>query len=232
MEGGLSDRALKVLRAVLHEKANVDLAEMPDPALVADQISLFELTCERACGPVTLAEIRNWIQQHGYELKGVCCRRTISVTGGHRLIQEFDADFIIALPDHPALPTELRPSCQMQRDCIRSLPRDRRSEITWRRLPRRGFCAALPVRSDFRSEIDDAAAEHGASESEANRQRNSPSTARLGHAMTFRSGTRSVCSPASRGTRGAAVGPFQAVPLKSCRKEKALDLRPWSGAAM
>jgi hypothetical protein len=78
MEGGLSDRALKVLRAVLHEKANVDLAEMPDPALVADQISLFELTCERACGPVTLAEIRNWIQQHGYELRGVCCRRTIS----------------------------------------------------------------------------------------------------------------------------------------------------------
>ena len=77
----------------------------------------------------------------------------------------------IALPDHPALPTRLRPSCQMQCDCIRSLPRDRRSEITWRRLPRRGFCAALPVRSDFRSEIDDAAAEHGASESEANRQK-------------------------------------------------------------
>ena len=93
------------------------------------------------------------------------------LTGGHRLIQEFDADFIIALPDHPALPTKLRPSCQMQCDCIRSLPRDRRSEITWRRFPRRGFCAALPVRSDFRSEIDDAAAEHGASESEANRQK-------------------------------------------------------------
>ena len=37
-------------------------------------------------------------------------------TGGHRLIQEFDADFIIALPDHPALPTKLRPSCQMQCD--------------------------------------------------------------------------------------------------------------------
>jgi hypothetical protein len=45
MEAGLSDRALKVLRAALHEKTGMDLAEMPDPALVADQISLFELAC-------------------------------------------------------------------------------------------------------------------------------------------------------------------------------------------
>ena len=209
MEGGLSDRALKVLRAVLHEKANVDLAEMPDPALVADQISLFELTCERACGPVTLGRDTATAR---LRTQGVCCRRTISADwrspphSGIRRRLHYRAARL------PALPTRLRPSCQMQCDCIRSLPRDRRSEITWRRLPRRGFCAALPVRSDFRSEIDDAAAEHGASESEANRQRNSPSTARLGHAMTFRSGTRSVCSPASRGTRGAAVGPCQAVP--------------------
>ena len=50
--------------------------------------------------------------------------------------------------------------------------------------------------------------------------------------MTFRSGTCSVCSPASRGTRGATLGPCQAVPLKSRRKEKALDLRLWSGAAL
>jgi hypothetical protein len=67
MEAGLSDRALKVLRAALHEKAGMDLAELPDPALVADQISLVELACERACGPVTLAEIRNWVRNHGYE---------------------------------------------------------------------------------------------------------------------------------------------------------------------
>jgi hypothetical protein len=56
--------------------------------------------------------------------------------------------------------------------------------------------------------------------------------ARLGQAVTFRSGARSVCSPASRGTRGAAVGPCHAVPFRSLRKEKALDLRPWSGAAL
>jgi hypothetical protein len=58
MEGGLSDKALKVLRAVLQ----MNLSEMPDPAVVADRISLFELACERACGPATLAEIRNWCE--------------------------------------------------------------------------------------------------------------------------------------------------------------------------
>jgi len=68
MEAGLSDRALKVLRAALREKAGMDLAEMPDPALVADQISLVDLACERACGPVTLAEIGNWLRSHGREL--------------------------------------------------------------------------------------------------------------------------------------------------------------------
>jgi hypothetical protein len=69
MEAGLSDRALMVLRAMLHEKANIDLAEIPDPAIVVQRISLFELACERACGPVTLAEIRHWMQSHGYELR-------------------------------------------------------------------------------------------------------------------------------------------------------------------
>ena len=69
MEGGLSNRALRVLRAVLHKKANMDLAAMPDPALVADQISLFDLACERACGPATLSEIRNWMQSHARELR-------------------------------------------------------------------------------------------------------------------------------------------------------------------
>ena len=78
MEGGLSDRALKVLRAILHEKNGRDLAEMPDPALVADQISLMELACLRSCGNVTVAEIRNWIQRHGYELRSVCRHGTIS----------------------------------------------------------------------------------------------------------------------------------------------------------
>jgi hypothetical protein len=66
MESGLSDRALTVLRAMLREKANIDLAEISDSAIVAERISLFELACERACGPVTLAEIRNWMQSHGY----------------------------------------------------------------------------------------------------------------------------------------------------------------------
>ena len=69
MEGGLSDRALRILRAILHNKANTDLAAMPDPALVAEQISLVDLACERACGPVTLSEIRNWMQSHGHELR-------------------------------------------------------------------------------------------------------------------------------------------------------------------
>jgi hypothetical protein len=69
MEGGLSDRALTVLRALLHEKANIDLDELPDPAIVSERISLFELACERACGPVMLAEIRNWMQSHGYKLR-------------------------------------------------------------------------------------------------------------------------------------------------------------------
>jgi hypothetical protein len=48
------------------------LDELPDPALVADQISPTELACLRSCGYVTVAEIRNWIQRHGYELRGVC----------------------------------------------------------------------------------------------------------------------------------------------------------------
>jgi hypothetical protein len=78
MEGGLSDRALKVLRAALHEKVGVPLDELPDPAVVADHISLTELACLRSCGYVTVAEIRNWIQRHGYELRGVCRHRTIS----------------------------------------------------------------------------------------------------------------------------------------------------------
>jgi len=60
-------RALKVLRGVLH----MDSAEMPDPAVVADRISLFELACERACGPVTLAEIRDWLRSHGRELGAI-----------------------------------------------------------------------------------------------------------------------------------------------------------------
>ena len=51
MEGGLSDRALKMLRTVLHEKVGMDLDEVPDPALVANQISLAELACLRGgCG--------------------------------------------------------------------------------------------------------------------------------------------------------------------------------------
>jgi hypothetical protein len=38
-------------------------------------------------------------------------------------------------------------------------------------VPRRVFCRALSVALDFRCEIDDAAAEHGASQGEANRQK-------------------------------------------------------------
>jgi hypothetical protein len=44
-----------VLHVVLHEKAGTDLAEMPDPALVADQMSLIGFTCLRGCGTVTVA---------------------------------------------------------------------------------------------------------------------------------------------------------------------------------
>jgi hypothetical protein len=65
MEGGLSDRALRVLRRMLH----ADLGEMPDPAVIAKQVSLIELACEPACGPVTLAEIRNWVRRGGYEIE-------------------------------------------------------------------------------------------------------------------------------------------------------------------
>ena len=69
MEAGLSDRAVKVLRAVLHEKAGMDLAEMPDPALAADQLSLTELACVPNCGPITVAEIRDWVRSLGNELR-------------------------------------------------------------------------------------------------------------------------------------------------------------------
>ena len=47
--GALSDR-LSVLRAVLHEKAGTELADMPGPALVADHFSLVELACQPNCG--------------------------------------------------------------------------------------------------------------------------------------------------------------------------------------
>jgi hypothetical protein len=65
MEGGLSERALKVLRVVLH----LDVGEMPDPAVIAKKISLAELAREPACGPVTLAEIQNWVRRCGDEIK-------------------------------------------------------------------------------------------------------------------------------------------------------------------
>ena len=54
-----------MLRAALHEKAGMNLAEMPDPALVADQLSLTELACVRNCGPTTVAEIRDWVRRSG-----------------------------------------------------------------------------------------------------------------------------------------------------------------------
>ena len=53
----LGYRALTVLRAILHQKANVDLAEIPDPAIVVERISLLELACERTCGPVTRSQL-------------------------------------------------------------------------------------------------------------------------------------------------------------------------------
>ncbi len=75
MEGGLSDRALKMLRTLLHEKVGMDLDEVPDPALVANQISLAELACLRGCGTVTVAEIRKWVRGLGYELQRFASRR-------------------------------------------------------------------------------------------------------------------------------------------------------------
>ena len=74
MEGGLSDRALKMLRTVLHEKVGMDLDEVPGPALVANQISLAELACLRGCGTVTVAEIRKWVRGLGYELQRFASR--------------------------------------------------------------------------------------------------------------------------------------------------------------
>jgi hypothetical protein len=75
MEGGLSDRALKILRTVLHEKVGMDLDEVPDPALVADQISLEELACLQGCGTITVAEVRKWVRGLGYELQRFASRR-------------------------------------------------------------------------------------------------------------------------------------------------------------
>jgi hypothetical protein len=75
MEGGLSDRALKMLRTILHEKAGMDLDEVPDPAMVADQISLAELACLRGCGTGTVAEVRKWVLGLGYELQRFTSRR-------------------------------------------------------------------------------------------------------------------------------------------------------------
>jgi hypothetical protein len=37
------------------------------------------------------------------------------------LAQEFNADFMIAAPDHPALPARCRPSCQMEREALRKI---------------------------------------------------------------------------------------------------------------
>ena len=75
MKGGLSDGALKILRTVLHEKVGMDLDEVPDPALVANQISLAELACLRGCGTVTVAEVRKWVRNLGYELQRFASRR-------------------------------------------------------------------------------------------------------------------------------------------------------------
>jgi hypothetical protein len=50
--------ALKVFRAALYEKAGMNFAEMPDPALVADQLSLTKLARVRNCGPTTVASLR------------------------------------------------------------------------------------------------------------------------------------------------------------------------------
>jgi hypothetical protein len=37
------------------------------------------------------------------------------------LAYEFDADFMVSLPDDPALPTRLGSSCQMQRELLRKI---------------------------------------------------------------------------------------------------------------
>ena len=34
---------------------------------------------------------------------------------------ELDTDFMVALPDHPALPARLRPSCQMEHEALREV---------------------------------------------------------------------------------------------------------------
>jgi hypothetical protein len=74
MEGGLSDRALKVLRAALHEKVGMNLDEMPNPKLVAAHISVAELASQPNCGRTTLAEIHNWMVSQGYNLRRLSAR--------------------------------------------------------------------------------------------------------------------------------------------------------------
>ena len=64
------------------------------------------------------------------------------------------------------------------------------------------------------------------------RAENALSRPRSGQAVTFRSGARSVCSLASRGTRGAAVEPCQALPFKNFAKRKPSTSDPRPGAAL
>ena len=68
-ERQLSVRALRALRVILYEKIGMSWEEMPDPALVAEHVSLVELASQRNCGKRTLLEIRNWVQAHGYEVR-------------------------------------------------------------------------------------------------------------------------------------------------------------------
>jgi hypothetical protein len=68
-ERQLSVRAQRALRVILYEKIGGCWDEMLDPALVADHVSLAELTCQLNCGWVTVAEIQRWARSHGYELK-------------------------------------------------------------------------------------------------------------------------------------------------------------------
>jgi hypothetical protein len=82
MEAGLSDRALKVIRAALHEKTGMDLAEMPGPALVRTRYRLLNLPVSGLVDP---------LRQERYEIG---CEPTATNSGPFR-----------------SLPPSIRPEC-------------------------------------------------------------------------------------------------------------------------
>jgi hypothetical protein len=74
---------------------------------------------------------------------------------------EFDADFMVSLPDHPALPTRLRSSCQMQRKLLREIinVHDRQTRTYFRQVDERA-----PLENVARRSFDPSRLEHSSKE--------------------------------------------------------------------